>query len=181
MKRILFASFIGFIPVLLSPGCINARQIINSSEFVQDDTIYSIQVSRADDETSATAKTYTEKVNTRAAYDFIKSFKQAEYVKWYKTSEGLTAYFNINGIKMRAAYNSKGNRLYVLRFYDEDHLSSDIRRRVKTVYYDFTITWIDEVQINDKTTYFINLEDKSCCKILRIGEDEMEVAKEFLK
>ena len=79
-------------------------------------------------------------INIRAMRDFMKSFKQAENVEWYKTSEGAMAYFLDNGIKTRASYDNKGNWLYNMRSYAENNLPKEIRAQVKSIYYDFLNT-----------------------------------------
>ena len=82
-------------------------------------------------------------INIKAVRDFTQSFKQAENVRWYKVTDGLMAYFTENGIKMRSGYDRKGNWLYSMRFYAETSLRKDIRAEVKSIFYDYSITWIN--------------------------------------
>ena len=121
-------------------------------------------------------------LNMRALKDFQKSFKDAANVSWYKAENGaLLASFTIDEVKNSVAYDKKGRWLYSIKRYSEQKLPKDLRAGVKSVYYDFNIVNIEEVEINDQTIYIIHLEDATSMKTLRICDGDMEEVQNFVK
>ena len=119
-------------------------------------------------------------VNAKAVKNFAKSFKLAENVKWFKVKGGTVAYFTEHGIKTRASYDNKGNLLYNIRSYSETDLPKDIRARVKSVYYDYAITYVHEITNNQKLIYLVQLKYNKYWKTIRVcEEDDMEAIEEF--
>ncbi|MEO6960598.1 MAG: hypothetical protein ABIY90_01450, partial [Puia sp.] len=67
-------------------------------------------------------------------------------------------------------------------YYSEDKLPREIRAIVKSTYYDFTITVVEDVQTRVNGVYLIYLEDKTSIKIVRVTRDgDMDVFKEITK
>jgi len=120
-------------------------------------------------------------ISTKAVRHFIRSFKQAEDVHWFKAVNGMVAHFTMNGIKSKAYYDKKGNWLYTIRTYEESELSKDIRDLVKRTYYDYSITSVNEITDEQQTAYVILLEDKTTWKTINIYDGEMNVIKEYVK
>src|SRR4051812_21564247 len=54
-------------------------------------------------------------INTKAVRHFIKSFKEAKDVHWFKALNGFVVHFTVYGTKSRAYYDEKGNWLYIIR------------------------------------------------------------------
>ena len=125
---------------------------------------------------------YPTEISTKAIRDFTQSFKLAEDVHWYKVIDGTMVYFTVAGIKNRTGYDNYGNRLYNMRFYTAPQLSEEIRKRVKSVYYDYSITWISEITRGEEVTFLVHVEDKISCSIVRVCEGEdMEVIERYIK
>jgi len=118
-------------------------------------------------------------VNKRAVKEFGRTFKSAGAITWYKDAYGFMAYCTIDGIKNRSNYDKRGNWLYSIRSYGEHQLPRDVRARVKRVYYDYTITGVQEIQIDDKTVYLVYMRDDKVCQTIRITEDDMDVLDSF--
>jgi hypothetical protein len=122
------------------------------------------------------------KVNTKAIKDFQARFNTANNNMWFEDKAGFVSYFVQNGYGDRAFYDKKGHWEYSLIFYGEDRLPHDIRAAVKSVYYDFAITLVEEVQTPDALVYVVHLEDKSNLKIVKINRDgEMQTMQELTK
>ena len=120
-------------------------------------------------------------INIKAVRDFAKSFKDAENVRWYIVPDGFMAYFTEHGIKARAGYDKKGNWLYCMRSYAEACLPKEIRAQVKSIYYDCTITWVNEITYGRQPIYIVHILDGTCWKNIRIWEGEMEIVDAFEK
>jgi hypothetical protein len=64
----------------------------------------------------------------------------------------------------------------------ENQLPKDIRTAIKSVYYDWNITMVEEVQSLDGKGYIVYLEDKSTIRILKVNADtELEVMMDLVK
>ncbi len=71
-------------------------------------------------------------------------------------------------------YNRNGKLLYTIDYYGEKELPAAVRDQVKAVYYDFTIMTVEEVKQADKHIYFVDLEDATRLKKVRVCDGEME-------
>ncbi len=133
---------------------------------------------------------FLDSVNTsdlsKVSYGAIKDFKgrytMASGEKWFAINGGFMAYFSQDGYNNRAYYDKKGRWQCSLTYYSEDKLPREIRAIVKSTYYDFTITVVEDVQTRVNGVYLIYLEDKTSIKIVRVTRDgDMDVFKEITK
>ena len=127
-------------------------------------------------------------VTAKAIRNFNREYKNAVDAKWYRITheangiDGFRVVFTNDQAKSIAMYDKKGNYYCGFRSYFGDVLPKAIRHRVKTVYYDFDIRYTTEVNMNDKTTYVVTLEDKTSWKVIAVVDGgEMVVVKEFPK
>jgi hypothetical protein len=120
-------------------------------------------------------------INSRAIKDFKKSFKLPAEEKWFKIETGFIVKFIQDGIQHRADYDNKGNWKATTRYYSEKQLPKDVRSQVKSVYYDYTITSVQELTFPDHHVYLVNMEDEKTILIIRICDGEMDVYKDLKK
>jgi hypothetical protein len=122
------------------------------------------------------------KVSTRAIKDFQNRFGVTANEKWYKVPDGFVSYFTLDGSTHRVFYDKKGRWQYTLRYYKEDKLPANIRASVRSIYYDYAITLVQEIQSANSPVYIVHIEDKTCFKNLRVSEnDGISVVEEFNK
>ena len=133
---------------------------------------------------------FLDSVNTsdlsRVSHVAIKDFKGryalASGEKWFALKGGFMAYFSQDGFNNRAYYNKKGRWQCSLTYYNEDKLPRGIRAIVRSTYYDYTITVVEDVETCVNGVYLIYLEDKTSIKIVRVTRDgDMDVFKEIIK
>ena len=103
-------------------------------------------------------------VNIHATRDFKRNFENATDVKWVKHENGASVYFKNDGLKMRSSYNSK-----------ETRMPSDLRRLVKSNYYDHNIAIVTEVNRHNQTYYLVKMENEKEYLTLKISDEEMTV------
>jgi len=122
-------------------------------------------------------------VNTRAVRNFVKSYESAVDPEWVALKEGgWQCNFIVDGIRSRAFYTKKGNWLGTLASYNENKLSRDVRAIVKSTYYDYTITYIDEITVpGESKIYLVQIQDDKALKVLRISDNDMETMRELVK
>jgi hypothetical protein len=122
-------------------------------------------------------------VNTRAMRNFVKSYSSAVDANWQPVKEGgWQVFFIADSIRCRALYSKRGNWLFTLRSYNENRLPRDVRSIVRSTYYDYAITYIDEVSApGQATTYLVQIQDEKGIKILQVADGEMETLRELAK
>jgi hypothetical protein len=120
-------------------------------------------------------------INIKAVRNFERFFKGAENKHWYSVDNGLIVYFTDNGIKGRANYNNNGRWLSTIRCYAEDRLPKDVRAQVKREYYDYTITWVNEISNETQLYYIVHMQDKTSWKNILVYDGEMGVVEDFVK
>jgi len=123
-------------------------------------------------------------VNARAKKDFSRNHKNVTGETWMTTKKGFLARFSSDGITTCVFYNKNGQWVANLKDYGEDKLPFEVRDIVKRVYYDFNITHVKEIEtMSNKSipTYIVYVEDKTRIKLIRVGDGEMDVWKEFTK
>jgi hypothetical protein len=119
-------------------------------------------------------------VNIKSLKDFSRSCRNAENVHWFVSPSGSCVYYSENGKNGKRVYNKKGSFIYDMLSYSEEHLPFAIRDRVKqTFYLDYNITHVQEMHIERKIIYLVQIEDKTTWKQVRICDDEMDVVDEF--
>ena len=123
------------------------------------------------------------KVHVRAMRDFLKRDKTASNVDWMIVETGYVAkYTDENNSNCRTVYNNRGDFVYTIRQYYENKMPPDIRHIVKSEYYDYTITLVEQIEeTRQPLVYVVHLEDPTTLKNVRICEREMEVMSEYRK
>jgi hypothetical protein len=120
-------------------------------------------------------------VNHKAVKDFARNFKNANE-KWYQVENQFVALFTLDNISYQVGYNKKGNKLYSIRNYGENNLPLDIRHNVKSIYYDYAITLVQEIEMPMKPlTFIVHLDGKTDIINLRISDGEMDEWQKFQK
>lgn len=118
----------------------------------------------------------------KAVRGFKSSWQHINNETWYQIPDGHRARFAENGVLHLVTYNKKGKWLHTLRQYDESKLDREIRAQVKSVYYDYSIILIEEIEQSMKPrTYIIHMEDKVSFKNVKVCDREMEVVAEIDK
>ena len=120
-------------------------------------------------------------INLKAVRDFIKSYNNIDNVKWYTDDDGFIAKFHKDGVETKVEYDKAGVRNYVLRSYNESHMSFELRDLVKRQYYDYNILVVYEIEHSRGITYIIKMMDKTSIKVLQVTDGEMIVLEDYIK
>ena len=129
--------------------------------------------------TADTGFHYMNEINLRAVRAFMEEFKDVDNVKWVKSEKGYVASFVKDSIDTRVHYNIGGYFDKQLRYYLENKLSPEIRRLVRSKYYDYSIFQISEVSGNGPTCYQVKIRNKNHCKVINVINGEMKVIVEY--
>jgi len=127
---------------------------------------------------------YINNINVSAIRDFMRRFKEPVNTRWFNIhGKGFIARFEQPGVTCRVSYTIRGQWVYTIRCYHEKQMPHNIRHLVKSTYYDYSITGIDEVeQYNlSNLVYVIYLEDDTSYTTLRVCDGEMDVMETLTK
>jgi hypothetical protein len=117
----------------------------------------------------------------RASRDFLQRVGDQKDEKWYRATIGYEAEFTDGPVKAIYRYDKKGHWVYSILTYGEDRLPEDVRRLVKSNYYDFNIDWVKEVNEAQTTVYVAHMENAKSWKEVAVQDGEMRVLKEYSK
>ena len=119
-------------------------------------------------------------ISFRTLRNFTKQFNHTD-AAWYEIEDAYIAKFSDNSIETMVGYDKRGTWLYTIKRYGEKNLPKEVRAQVKSIYYDYTISHIDEVKVpkQEGSIYIIQLRDNNNFKTLRVCDRELEVIRQY--
>jgi len=177
MKRIIFGGFATTLLALLI-GVISYGQVdITSPRSSNDIPPAGSSISK-----NFSSSVDRNNLKSRTVRNFGRSYKNISSEKWYEVPDGFIAGFILDDINYRVDYDKRGNWLHTIRTYNENKLPPDVRHLVKSSYYDYNITLVQEIeQPRYNFTYIIHLEGKTEFFNLRVHDGEMEEWQKLVK
>ena len=184
MKKILFILIFG-ITFNMVAGYHGYAQ--NSQKNIESDSkmnfmqsIHNLSILQNHDLTGVNLLSRNE-INIWAVRDFLNRFDEVENVLWFAVPKGgYEAYFVRDGYGDRIIYDKSGGWQQSLITYNEDKCPRDIRAAIKSLFFDFDIFLIEEIQNREGAEFIFYLEDKSRIRIVRVSkDDEVEILQEF--
>jgi hypothetical protein len=122
-----------------------------------------------------------EAATVKASRDFWQRVGDQKNEQWYKAEMGYEAAYTDGPVKAMYWYDKKGHWVYSILTYGEDRLPEDVRRLVKSSYYDFKIGWVKEVNEAQNTVYVVHMDNSTAWMDVAVQDGETRVLKEFSK
>ena len=170
MKKVIFTNFGITLPMLAI--CLISYGQATSSGLRFSDNISSTETPGLNVSDNPLSR---DNVNSKALKDFTRSYKNVSNEKWYNIHGGSVAMFSSDGIDCRVDYDDKGKWVRTIRTYDETRMQEDLRRIVKSNYYDYQINLVNEIiGSTGPATYMVQLVGKTKIINLRICDGEIE-------
>src|SRR5882672_11574380 len=182
MKKTIIAVAAIYISVVAFTYRVSAQGYNNVIAFTDTKAFTrSLQLVAFFDDSSSTATIADLKtINTKAIKDFAAKFGTNRNEYWLKGSDCFVSNFRSDGFLNRVYYDTKGRWQFTVNTYAENKLPRDIRTIVKSTYYDYKITMVEEVQSADNLVYIIHQEDDKHIMKLRISQDgEVDIMEEL--
>ncbi|MEO6720815.1 MAG: hypothetical protein ABIN67_10620 [Ferruginibacter sp.] len=180
MKKLIFAFVAGFISVLVATSGLYARQLnFNANSDPAETALRGDSITPVGENADI-----VKNISTKALKSFSRSYKKGVNEKWSVIADGFAAFFMEDNVRTIVYYNTKGAQVGTLKGYAEDKMSPSLRDLVKRQYYDFKITYVNEVETfnsGGKPTYVINVEDEKHILQLRVNDGEIEIWKKYNK
>src|SRR5882672_10575884 len=147
MKKVSLACVAAFIYILTPIRGLHAQGNEKNSSLVNQESFAFIVKNLKTIDTSLIGSNY-QHINPKAIRDFIKYYKGSSDAEWSQLKDGrIVCRFVVDNTINRAYYDNKGNSQYTVASYTEDKLPGDIRNMVKSVYYDYAITYVNEIDM----------------------------------
>jgi hypothetical protein len=172
MKRIFLLLATGILPIIASYAQDNKMKV--------DATKYEIP-QKFDLVSNASNSNNKIVIHPKAVKDLNRTFEATTDVVWCVIKSGFMAEFKKADIQYRVIYSNKGKRVATYRYYKEGLLNSDVRKLIKSTWYDAAITNVTEVNYAGTIAYIVNIEDKTSIKLIKFVNNEMEVYQEIIK
>jgi hypothetical protein len=180
MKKIISLPVIfSFFCFAALPNRADAQTMSKNPDIVKSESLSAAMKLTEDSKNEITEITYVTEVNQKAMNDFKRTFRDVNNEKWYSIKNGFLAEFSLHAAKNRVVYDKKGNWIFTVSYYDEKNLPAEIRAIVKPVYYDYTISRVEEVHTDNKIIYIVHVQNDSSLKTLRICEGEMDLIEDL--
>jgi hypothetical protein len=113
--------------------------------------------------------------------EFNKQFTGATDDRWYDLDKKFLVRFYMNDQKHQSLFNKKGLLIYDISFGTEKNLPTDVRKQVKSIYFDYSITLVFKVEEDKRTIWVVNMEDNKTLITVRVEDGEMEEVKNLQK
>ncbi|MDO6429208.1 hypothetical protein Q4E93_01325 [Flavitalea sp. BT771] len=120
-----------------------------------------------------------DKGGVKAARQFMKLAGENKEERWYMLPGGYLAEFEERTIHNKLVFDRNGNWLYTMREYSEKELPGEVRRLVKSTYYDFSIGWVKEVSQFRSLAYVVHIQNAPEWKDLIVRDGEIEVVRSY--
>ena len=180
MKKLIFLRFLGFtlINLFVSASYAQSKNYIHLASTNSYSDAGDFSPYHFPDVSPATEGLY---ISPKAQKAFGQLFQNSEFVNWSAAGKNYLVTFSLDNKKNRVLLDKNGVIIYSISYGTEKDLPFDIRKMVKSVYYDYSINMITQVKQNKRAIWLILLEDSNKFLTLRIENDEMEEVKQLDK
>jgi hypothetical protein len=113
----------------------------------------------------------------RATRDLWKRVGDQKEEAWYKLPKGYLATYMEGGVESRYVYDNRGAWMYTLLTYQEKEMPREVRKIVKSEYYDYAITWVKEVRQGEDLAYVVHVENEKEWRDLSVQDGDIRVLK----
>ncbi len=120
-------------------------------------------------------------VSIKVQRSFISYFGEASENNWSMVGNYFLNRFHSNGLLTIALFGKNGHLIYTIRYGSEKDLPADVRKTVKSEFYDYTITLTIEVKENGRDVWFVKLDDPREQITVSLEDGEMEKVQQFQK
>jgi hypothetical protein len=105
---------------------------------------------------------------------FSQFFANASNLRWYEINKKFLVKFIQNDQENRALFTKNGQLVYHISYGTEQHLPFEVRKLVKSTYYDQNITRVLKVNQDSRNIWVVSMEDAKDHIMVRVEDMEME-------
>jgi len=119
-------------------------------------------------------------ISEKVTKSFDRFFKDAESPKWYMANKQIIVNFIMNDQRNKAVFEKNGRLIYHLVFGVEDQMPADVRKVVKSKYFDYKINSTVKVNTEGRSIWIVNISDPKEIMVLRVEDGTMDVMDKFV-
>ena len=123
----------------------------------------------------------TKEVPEKVWVNFREYFANAHDLKWYQLNKDYLVKFMLNEEQNRALFSKRGRLIYTISYGYEKSLPENLRKQVKSIYYDYDITRAIKVSEAGRQIWVVNVEDPKTFILVRLEDGEMEEVQKMNK
>jgi hypothetical protein len=112
-------------------------------------------------------------ISIHAVRHFRKFFPAVESEKWYPIVNGFMAKYKKDDVGVRVDYDKRGKWLYTIRYYTESKLPKDVRKMVRSTWYDYAISSVEEIERENQLIYILHIHEGEDWKMIQVCNGEM--------
>ena len=120
-------------------------------------------------------------VSTKLVKVFSRVFQSASNIRWYEIKRNFLVKFIQNDQENTALFTRSGNLVYHICYGLEQFLPTKVRKLVKSVYYDQTITRVLRVNQDNRCIWVISMKDDTQYIMARVEDMELEETRRITK
>jgi len=118
-------------------------------------------------------------ISEKVTKSFDRVFKDATNATWYIVNKQIIVNFILHDQKNKAVFQKNGYLVYHLVYGTEQQMPTDVRKVVKSKYFDHKINSTINVKTGDRSVWIVNVSDPKEIIVLRIEDGTMEVKDKF--
>jgi hypothetical protein len=119
--------------------------------------------------------------NIRVQRSFILNFGDTLENTWCQVEDCYLSQFRLNGLRTIALFSGRGTLIYTITYGSEKDLPADLRRAVKSEYYDYTMTITIELKQDNRDIWYVELDTPKDHITVRLEDGGMEEVNQFQK
>jgi|KBSSwiStaDraftv2_1062776.scaffolds.fasta_scaffold450944_2 hypothetical protein len=120
-------------------------------------------------------------VSTKVDRAFASYFKNVTNLSWYEIKGKYLIKFKMEGRENKALFTRNGQLVYHITYGTESFLPAEVRRLIKSEYYDQKITRVLNVNQDQRNIWLVHMEDEKEFIIARVEDGELEETKRMEK
>ena len=117
--------------------------------------------------------------NVKVQRSFISYFGETAENNWSMVGKDFLNRFHSNGVLINALFDKQGRPIYIIRYGTEKNLPADVRKIIKSEYYDYAITMAIEVKENYRDIWVVKLDNSLEQTTVRVEDNEIEQVQQF--
>lgn len=112
--------------------------------------------------------------NVKLQKAFLSHFGEDIDNNWRMIGKNYLNRFHSNGLLTNALFTKNGQLLYVIKYGTEKNLPAEIRKMVKSEYYDYAITMAVEIKEDNRDIWIVKLYNDPQLITVAVEDGEME-------
>ncbi len=121
---------------------------------------------------ASTLKVVTANIKLQRA--FLSYFGEAADNNWRMAGQNYLNRFHSNGLLTNALFTKNGQLIYTIIYGTEKNLPADVRKMIKSEYYDYSITMATEIKEYNRDIWIVNLSNAPELICVAVEDGEME-------